>query len=93
MPAVTRQFCLAVLIAFLISHAAFAAHIVTHPLADPADCQLCTGQSNAVPVSPVEPVALPPAPSVAVIVPTQPSLPAQPLRLVPGPRAPPPSNR
>lgn len=93
MPNVTRQFCLAVLVAFLIGHAAFAAHIVTHPLASPADCQLCTGQSNAVPVDRVEPVTLPPAPAAAVILPAPQTLPLPATRRAPGPRAPPPSDR
>ncbi|HEY5641736.1 MAG TPA: hypothetical protein VIS31_02580 [Woeseiaceae bacterium] len=50
-PAVTRQLCLAVLLALLIGHATYIAHTATHPIGDLAHCELCTAHSNTMTVA------------------------------------------
>lgn len=48
MPTLNRNFCFAVLLILVGSHAALSLHIATHVTTTGAVCQLCTGGSNPV---------------------------------------------
>jgi len=88
-PAVTRQLCLAVLLALLIGHAAYIAHTATHPIGDLAHCELCTAHSNSMAVASPPPTVAADLWSIPVIAPRISSVPAAPPESAASPRGPP----